>query len=208
MNKGRIVCGVAAALICSGLIWAIGGRDNPGIAGWETLNVSMEQAIGTLNAETTAADGQNSQLGERSEEIPKTTVVQGVADGNVKKDVSVPNQSSSEVADGVQTDVNSVASTGQNSENIMPAAGTNGMGVANPTAEEPVTQPDTLNGRVNVNTAGSSELMDLPGIGEKKAQAIIDYRNSKGAFRSLSDLGKVKGIGTKMLEKLEPLVVF
>lgn len=200
MNKGRIVCGVAAALICSGLIWAIGGREHPGIAGWETLNVSMEQAIGTLNAETTAADGQNSQLGEKSKETPKTTVVQGVADGNVKKDVSV--------TDGVQTDVNSVASTGQNSENIIPAAGTNGMGIANATTEEPVTQPDTLNGRVNVNTAGSAELMDLPGIGEKKAQAIIDYRNSKGAFRSLSDLGKVKGIGTKMLEKLEPLVVF
>ncbi|MBY0012824.1 ComEA family DNA-binding protein [Paenibacillus typhae] len=63
-------------------------------------------------------------------------------------------------------------------------------------------------GRINVNTADASALTDLPGIGEKKAQAIIDYRSSKGAFRSLADLGKVKGIGPKMLEKLEGLVIF
>lgn len=50
--------------------------------------------------------------------------------------------------------------------------------------------------------------MDLPGIGEKKAQAIMDYRNRVGTFRSLSDLGKVKGIGPKMLEKLKALVIF
>jgi competence protein ComEA len=59
-----------------------------------------------------------------------------------------------------------------------------------------------------VNTAGAAELMDLPGIGEKKAQAIIEYRNSNGMFRSLSDLGEVKGIGPKMLEKLESEITF
>jgi len=48
----------------------------------------------------------------------------------------------------------------------------------------------------------------LPGIGAKKAQAIIDYRTANGSFHSLEDLGKVKGIGSKMLEKLKDLVIF
>ena len=70
------------------------------------------------------------------------------------------------------------------------------------------TEDAKLTGKVNVNTAEVSGLMELPGIGAKKAQAILDYRGSHGSFKSLSDLGKVKGIGPKMLEKLKPMVSF
>ncbi|MGR9101161.1 MAG: ComEA family DNA-binding protein, partial [Gammaproteobacteria bacterium] len=49
---------------------------------------------------------------------------------------------------------------------------------------------------VNVNTASAQELSDaLKGIGLKKAEAIIQYREANGAFKTLSDLSKVKGIG-------------
>ena len=62
------------------------------------------------------------------------------------------------------------------------------------------------NGLINVNTADAAALMDLPGIGEAKAKAIIDYRNQFGPFRSKADLMNVKGIGPKILEKMKPYV--
>ncbi|MFH1434938.1 MAG: helix-hairpin-helix domain-containing protein [Pseudomonadota bacterium] len=60
-------------------------------------------------------------------------------------------------------------------------------------------QPAT--GVVNVNTASPPELCLLPGIGPKKAQAIIKAR-SKKPFQSAKDLLRVKGIGRKSLKKL------
>ena len=59
---------------------------------------------------------------------------------------------------------------------------------------------------INVNTADRSQLETLPGIGPVKAQAIIDYRQRYGPFRSVDELIKVKGIGPKTLEKIRPFV--
>jgi len=71
-----------------------------------------------------------------------------------------------------------------------------------------VSSPSANSGKVNINQADLSQLETLPGIGAKKAQAIIDYRTANGSFHSLEDLGKVKGIGPKMLDKLRDLVIF
>ena len=59
-----------------------------------------------------------------------------------------------------------------------------------------------LSNIVNINTAGIEELCTLPGIGEVKAKAIIDYRNQNGNFNAVEDILNVKGIGPKTLEKI------
>ncbi len=60
---------------------------------------------------------------------------------------------------------------------------------------------------VNVNTADVSELTRLPGIGEAKAKAIIEYRAEHGPFASLADLEKVSGISARMVESWKNLAV-
>ena len=56
---------------------------------------------------------------------------------------------------------------------------------------------------VNINTASSSELEALPGIGPAKAKAIVDYRQQHGAFKSVEELKNVKGIGEGIFSKLK-----
>ncbi|OGR01600.1 MAG: hypothetical protein A2505_00635 [Deltaproteobacteria bacterium RIFOXYD12_FULL_55_16] len=55
---------------------------------------------------------------------------------------------------------------------------------------------------VNINTATVQEISSLHGIGPAKAQAIVDYRQKNGPFKSAKDLDKVKGIGPMILKKL------
>lgn len=55
--------------------------------------------------------------------------------------------------------------------------------------------------KVNVNTATTSELVEVKGIGEGTANAIIKYREDNGLFKSVADLVNVKGIGDKKVAK-------
>ncbi|MBV9949507.1 MAG: ComEA family DNA-binding protein, partial [Myxococcales bacterium] len=66
--------------------------------------------------------------------------------------------------------------------------------------------PATTQDPVVLNAASESELRRLPGIGAKRAGAILALRARLGRFRAIEDLLKVKGIGRATLKRLRPLV--
>ena len=71
-------------------------------------------------------------------------------------------------------------------------------------AQPPAPSPSASEapGLVNINTAGSEELQTLPGIGEKRAEDIIAYREEHGPFRIVEDITDVSGIGEGILSRI------
>ncbi len=60
--------------------------------------------------------------------------------------------------------------------------------------------------KIDLNRAEAWLLEALPGIGESRAQAIIDYREQNGLFSNIKELTKVEGIGTATYEKIKHLI--
>lgn len=126
-------------------------------------------------------------------EHTQSTVPESTA--SVTDDVlSLPDVSSSyDVSSDILTDPEEGSSIGSVSETPEPPES------SMPASEQPA-------GLININTASSAELQRLNGIGEVKAQAIIDYREQNGAFSSVDELINVKGIGEKTLEKIRDMI--
>ena len=62
------------------------------------------------------------------------------------------------------------------------------------------------NGRININTASKTELMQIPGIGESKAERIISYRENHGRFGSIEEIQNVRGIGSGIYEGMKDYI--
>jgi len=62
-------------------------------------------------------------------------------------------------------------------------------------------------GRININSADKQTLKLLPGIGDKLAERILDYRRQTGKFYELEDLKNVKGFNNRTLERTRDLIV-
>lgn len=65
---------------------------------------------------------------------------------------------------------------------------------------------ETVHWPIDLNRADAWQLMQLPGIGEVKAAAILAYRAEHGAFRTVEELDEVRGISARMVESWDGLV--
>lgn len=76
--------------------------------------------------------------------------------------------------------------------------------------DEAVTNLDGIiidTGKVSLNSATKEELMTLPGIGESKANLIIEYRENNNGFKTTEEIMNVKGIGKSMYEKIKGYII-
>lgn len=72
--------------------------------------------------------------------------------------------------------------------------------------EESVPEPAASGVLLDLNRATEYELTRLPGIGEARARAIVEYRESCGGFYAVEELCEVKGISESLMEELRPYV--
>lgn len=75
-----------------------------------------------------------------------------------------------------------------------------------PNEEVKTNETDNSESKVNINTASKENLMSLSGIGEAKAQKIIDYRNENGLFTSIEQIKNVNGISEKVFEQIKEFI--
>lgn len=68
---------------------------------------------------------------------------------------------------------------------------------------EEANDEQSISNKININTASIDSLTTLSGIGNSKAQAIIDYRTQNGNFKDISELSNVTGIGNSIIEKIK-----
>ena len=136
---------------------------------------------------------------------PDARVVDAIraAGGCTKKAASFGINQAEALKDGVQVYVPTKAELkkGTNGVGSLASFGTGGVrtGVSSQ-GMNPGGGGDAL---ININLATKEELMKLNGVGEAKAELIINYRQAKGGFKDIKDIMKIKGIKQKFFDKIK-----
>ncbi|MCD2255260.1 helix-hairpin-helix domain-containing protein [Agrilactobacillus fermenti] len=99
-----------------------------------------------------------------------------------------------------QTQINLAQKVQDQGMVYVPQKGEPRVAGASNTANAP--SSSTTGAKINLNTATKEELQQIDGVGEKKAEKIIDFRTNQGQFSSVTDLKKVNGFGDKTVQKL------
>ena len=171
--------------------------DFPTVSTTSTSQESTEETSpDSPESETILVDVKGAVQSEGVYELPQTARVNdaieaagGFLDQADKKSVNLAQKLSDEA-------VVYVASQGENVSVVQPAT-------SSPTAGNTGSENTE---KINLNTATVADLTTISGIGEKRANDILAYRDSQGGFSSVDDLNNVSGIGDKTLENIRPYV--
>ena len=153
------------------------------------------------------SNDENSPLKLEEEKVDTNVFV------DIKGEIKMPGVYTLKVGDRVE---NAIEIAGGLTEN----ADSNQINMAERVYDEmviyiPSTQEDvgisegnqTGNDKIKINLATADELTSLPGIGQSKANAIIEYREQYGKFKTVEDLTNVSGIGEKTAERLAEFII-
>jgi len=168
----------------------------------------VTSASSETNAEKRSANQEkiDSEKDMDSEESEKEVTVD--VKGAVKNPGVYQLQAGARVHDALQKSINQAQKLTDEAVVYVAKVGEEGADVTQ-TSQTPAGNGGTEKGKsglVNLNTATEAELQTVSGIGQKKAQDIIAYREANGKFKSVDELKNVSGIGAKTLEKLKDYV--
>ena len=199
-------------VICAGLGLALGG--------FFLLKPTSQTPVKETNLQAeVAAVSKDSSSGkeikkEEKEESPEQDLITVDVKGAVKSPGIYDLPVGSRVHDAVQkagglteeADSKSLNLAQKVSDEALVYVPTKGEEAASQQTASGTTPSSSKEKKVNLNKASLEELKQVKGLGGKRAQDIIDHRETNGKFKSVDELKKVSGIGAKTIEKLKDYV--
>nr|WP_263393477.1 helix-hairpin-helix domain-containing protein [Streptococcus sp. Marseille-Q6470] len=199
-------------VICAGLGLVLGGFFllKP-VAQTPAKESNLQTEVTTVSKDSASEKEEKSQKSETEEVVEKDLITVDVK-GAVKSPGIYDLPVGSRINDAVQKAGGLTDNADSKSINLAQRISDEAL-VYVPTKEEATSQEAHSNAsntkenkKVNLNKASLEELKQVKGLGGKRAQDIIDHRETNGKFKSVDDLKKVSGIGAKTVEKLKEYV--
>ena len=199
-------------VICAGLGLVLGGcfllKPSTQAPSKET---NLQTEVTTVQRDSASEKEEKSQK-EKTEEVVEQDLITIDVKGAVKSPGIYDLPVGSRINDAVQKAGGLTENADSKSLNLAQKISDEAL-VYVPTKEETANQDSHSNDsntkenkKVNLNKASLEELKQVKGLGGKRAQDIIDHRETNGKFKSVDDLKKVSGIGAKTVEKLKEYV--
>ena len=199
-------------VICAGLGLVLGGFFllKP-VAQTPAKESNLQTEVTTVSKDSASEKEEKSQKSEAEEVVEQDLITVDVK-GAVKSPGIYDLPVGSRINDAVQKAGGLTDNADSKSINLAQRISDEAL-VYVPTKEEATSQEAHSNAsntkenkKVNLNKASLEELKQVKGLGGKRAQDIIDHRETNGKFKSVDDLKKVSGIGAKTVEKLKEYV--